>query len=337
VVKKVAVLLALGVMLLVGFGYAGRGASRGAGPAAGPDVGGKLAYVRAGGLWLYADGNQRQLTNGPQDAADKRDVQPAFSPDGTQIVYTRMDEGFSDLYRLDVADPSQTVALTENRPSVETGASGYNVEALWAMQPAWSLDGERIAYVTDVGTEYPGLFSMDPNGTRSRRLESLNHGIQGVEDPSWSPDGNRIAVANYVTGSGNGQIWSLNIATGRWTEITAAKEGAYDPAWSPDGTWIAFTMRQGNQHNIYVVPTDAEQWTEDHPTPIQLTTDGASRSPAWSPDGTRIAYLSLKDASFDIYTGEVQSGPTGNPILGTVQGLTEKANIDATSGLAWGQ
>jgi TolB protein len=339
VVKKIAVLSALAILGLMLIGSAGRHAPQ----MAGPDVGGKIAYVRTNSIWLYSNGEQQQLTSGPQDRNDKRDAYPSFSPDGTQMVYTRYDEGFSDLYRLDVSNPSEPVALTNNRPTVEVGQAGgpgitgYNEQALWALQPAWSPDGASIAFTIDAGTEYPGLFSIDPDGIRQVKLESLNHGIQTVERPTWSPDGSKIAVANYVTDNGKGQIWIRNLQLGRWIALTNSADGAYDPAWSPDGEWIAFTMRQGSSHNIYVVPTDAQTWEGDYPTPVQVTTDGASRLPVWSPDGTRLAYLSLRDTSFDLYAGDIEIKANGAPGLVTVQRLTEKAHIDASGGISWGQ
>jgi TolB protein len=144
-------------------------------------------------------------------------------------------------------------------------------------------------------------------------------------------------VGNYTgTRNGKGQIWSYNLETGRWVELTDSDDGAYDPAWSPDGAWVAFTMREGSSHNLYIVPTDAELWEGTHPTPVQVTTDGNSRTPTWSPDATQLAYFSMRDGLFDVFAADFQLDSFGNPKLGPVSRLTENANIDGSSGLSWG-
>lgn len=336
-VKKSIVVLLLGFCALVALTYIrGHNGSTASGLSA-PALAGKIAYARAGALWMYANGKQQQLTAGPKDKLDKRDAEPAFSPDGTELVYVRFDEGFSDLYKLSVSSPADTQALTDNRPNAETGSADYAATALWTMQPAWSPNGERIAYTSDVRTEYPGLFSMNTNGESINKLEYLDHSQQAVEHPTYSPDGTKIAVANYLTNNGTGQIWSLTPETGKWTELTDSKDGAYDPAWSPDGEWIAFTMREGTANNIYIIPTNAEKWTDKYPTPIKLTTDGASRDPAWSPDGAHLAYVSLKDASFDLHVADFKIDDSGTPSLQNASQLTSGAGLDATSGLSWGK
>lgn len=347
--KKLIVILALalfGAALLGGVQRGANADTRMASLNAGPNVGGKLAYTVGGAIWLYNGGDQRQLTKGPADKQDKRDAMPAFSPDGSQLVYTRFDEGYSDLYKLDVSSPAGTRALTDHRPNAEVGAvdpngrNGWSDQALWALYPTFSPDGSNIAYTTDIGIEYPGLFLMGPNGQHERRISWLDHSKQTVEHPTWSPAGDKIAVANYVdTKDGIGQIWVLNLDAGKWTPITESKGGAYDPAWSPDGEWIAFTMREGAAHNIYIAPTDPQKWTAQVPTTYKLTTDGESRTPAWSPDGFKLAYISLKDGSFDLYSAKFSPGSSssGQPTITDIQKLTDKANIDATGGLTWGK
>lgn len=343
--KKLIVTMALALFGAMLIGSVPRGAiSRLASSTSAPNVGGKLAYARGGAIWLYSNGDQHQLTKGPADKADKRDAMPAFSPNGSQIVYTRFDEGYSDLYKLDVSSPEDSRAITDHKPNVEVGSvdpnnrNGWSDLALWALYPTFSPRGDNIAYTTDIGIEYPGLFLMGPNGQRERRISTLDHSRQTVEHPTWSPDGNKIAVANYVdTKGGTGQIWVLNLETNKWTALTEAKDGAYDPSWSPDGEWIAYTMREGKEHNIYMVATDPQKWTEQMPTPYKLTIDGASRLPAWSPDGSKLAYISLKDGSFDLYSAQFSANTGTQPAIANIQKLTDKANIDATGGLNWGK
>lgn len=349
-VRKIAVLLVLGTMLLIAATTWGRSSGNMVGSLAGPDMGGKIAYARGGALWLYSGGDSKQLTTGPKDKQDKRDAYPSFSPDGTEIVYSRIDEGFSDLYKLDLGDPNHPLALTDHRPTVDVGQveipgvqEGYNTQALWANYPAWSPNGQEIAFLSDVGTEYPNLRVISPGhepGQTTTSLSSppgLDWSRQTVEHPSWSPTGTKIVVTTYQTDGAIGQIWIYNITTERWTAVTRSKDGAYDPAWSPDGTWIAFAMREGGATNIYVVNSDPQTWTDEFPTPVQLTTDGASRSPAWSPDGSRLAYVSLQGTSFELVAADFKVDVTDMPGLDSPQKLTDNANIDAPSGLTWGR
>lgn len=350
--RKIIVILALALLgaTMLGTWRGGLNAgNRVAGISSAPgaaEVGGKIVYAKGGAIWVYTNGRETRLTRGPEDAADKRDRMPSLSPDGTEVAYIREDEGFSDLYKLSINNPDEPEALTDYRPDAETGALdptgrglGYAEQALWALYPAWSPDGTELAWTHDRGIEYPGLFRIDADGDNPVRLSMLDHSMQAIERVSWSPDGTQIAAANYVGTEpyNTGQIWVLNLETGRWLDYTRVKDGAYDPAWSPDGEWIAFVQREGTSTNIYVMRADPDDWEGEGTEPIlyKLTTDGASRSPAWSPDGTQLAYIALEDSTFDIYTADF-SATGGTPSIDNIQRLTDNAAVDAPSGLSWG-
>jgi len=68
-------------------------------------------------------------------------------------------------------------------------------------------------------------------------------------DPSWSPDGEKIAFESKR--SGNFEIYVVAVSRGHARKITR-DEGGADPAWSPDGRAIAF-VRDGG---VFVMRAD---------------------------------------------------------------------------------
>jgi TolB protein len=270
-------------------------------------VPGKIAFAREGNLWLLEGGVMTQLTKGGKD------LQPAWSPDGTVIAYVKKEQDYSDIL-LYVVGSGDFKPLTNNRLARST----------WVFRPTWSPDGKQIAYVSDQFSWDMGLHLMNANGTGSRRL-TQGEGSGGVDNPTWSPDGKTIALAAFR--SGTQQIWLYTLATGRWTQVTSHQEGAYDPRWSPVEDRLAYTAREDRKNDIWV--TDLEGKTKK-----RLTTLGAARAPAWSPDGKFLAWVAEQNGSFDIWAASVER-VDGELVLGTPAKLTNGLQVDPTSGLSW--
>lgn len=142
-----------------------------------PD-GTRLAYSASGDIYVMgADGsNVQRITTSRQG-----DYHPSWSPDGSTIVYwhgsnSGIDGGppDSEIFAIPVSGGTPT-RLTQNDVS--------NIE------PAWSPDGELIAYWND-----GQIWVMRADGSEPRRMFE---GEGGGWAPSWSPDGTRIAFLTY--------------------------------------------------------------------------------------------------------------------------------------------
>jgi TolB protein len=306
--------------LVLGAGLVWGSRAPGAAPAlaVAPRIEGRIAYASRGSIYLWSGGKAERLTSNDHDTS------PSLSPDGAEVAFARVDPiGWSDLYMVPTnGGPARPVTDNRPGPNSEVGTQAYAEASLRMLQPAWSADGSRLAFISDSGTPEMALWVADGAGEDRHRLTQLQGGL---ERPVWSPDGTEIAATTY--GTGRAQVWSYNLNTGEWREIAAPPDGAYDPAWSPDGRWIVYTAREGRANDLWVVPADRNS------DPVRLTSSGNARSPAWAPSGTQVAFIAEHDGTFDLYVLDITAGDTIS--AGSPQQVTSNAALDAPSGLSW--
>lgn len=172
------------------------------------DDGKFIAYTSAqnGFYEIYranADGsNQTRLSDGVDVGAV--DDSPAWSPDGTQLVFVR-NRQFWTVGR----DGGIAVKLSNGSDEDE--------------QPSWSPDGTKIAFVRNWSSATAQVWLMDADGTNQRNLSNDEWSFNRT--PAWSPDGSRIAFHRY------NHIWVMEADGSNQTQVTfpvGTVGGGYD-------------------------------------------------------------------------------------------------------------
>ena len=270
------------------------------------DVQAQIAFSsnRDGNLEIYvmgADGgNLRRLTNNADG-----DWDPSWSPDGKRIVFVSGRDGdvdlqhgapIPDIYAMD-ADGSNQRNLTNNPHNDRS--------------PAWSPDGRRIAFMSDMTGDYD-IYVIDADGTNQQNLS--NHPL-GDRNPSWSPDGAHIVFSarreeHFENEAAlTNEIYVMEVDGGNQRRLTDNRNNDWEPSWSPDGKRIAFMAdRKGNIDKFDIYVMDADGGNQQNLTQHRAW-DG---SPSWSPDNERIVFHSKRDGNYEIYVMDADGGNLQN-------------------------
>ena len=149
----------------------------------------------------------------------------------------------------------------------------------------------RIAFISsfrgNVGEDNGWSFDLWVMDADGGNPVNLTNDLEYNRQPTWSPDGQRIAFARSLSFlDSDWDIWVIDADGGNLVQLTQGPSQDRDPAWSPDGQRIAY----GSDRDIWVMDADGSN-------PVNLATDfSIDFGPAWSPDGQRIAYASLPDS-----------------------------------------
>ncbi len=274
-------------------------------PAVSPD-GRKIAFVSnrpgQGGayseIWVMSiDGKDaHQLTSAAQvKSGPKEAYEPAWSPDGGQIVFRRGEGAKADLWVLELASGK----LTKLATAYEKGPAGYDGA------PAFSPDGEQIAFVKGFGRA-ADIWVYDLYGPHQGESRPVIHALNVAENgPSWSPNGAQIVYSrgDEIAGAG---VWVANADGSDQHPLIQPRpdaEGkAYSdlaPRFSPDGRKIVFeSSRDGIAHTVNAESGEGECKEGEDETPagaIEIFTMNADGS-----DLTRLTTAASSEGPQDL-------------------------------------
>ena len=195
-------------------------------------------------------------------------LSPAWSPDGRELAYSSSRTGDPEIWISD-ANGNLSRRITSFR--------GPDVSPVFNPRT-----GEQIAWISG-RTGLPQLYTMNADGSSPQRLTAAENGSpEGyATSPSWSPNGQFIAFAwdrKYGPGAPGGQdIYVINVATGKWTQLTHEGGRCDFPSWSPDGRHIVYANSADGRAEHTRIWTMLPDGTQRRP----LTGPGADM-PNWS-------------------------------------------------------
>ena len=199
-------------------------------------------------------------------------AEAAFPGRNGDIAFTNYD-GTADIYRIN-PDGTGLERLTD--------IGG------WSQYPAYSADGQRIAFQNDaddmdeVGRD---IWVMDADGKNETNLTNT----PSVDEwfPAWFPSGNKVVYS----GSAGIEVITLN-ANDEVVNATRLTGGTH-PAISPNGEKLAFSSARDRDSEIYVMRSRFPEGPGNHP--VNLTNNAVhDADPNWAPDSSKVVYESCQ-------------------------------------------
>ena len=204
----------------------------------------------------------------------RRIANMAASPGGKRIIF----EARGELFNVPVKD-GYVINMTRS-----SGAFDQN--------PAWSPDGEQIAYWSDKSGEYQIHLQSADGGSSGRQLTTRSQGFGYAL--FWSPDSTKLAFIDETNTISiiDVETGETSIAGNYYWNLGHGARFAYTLAWSPDSRWLAFDKGMENSNNaLFIYDSEAG---EAHQVTSGYYNDAG---PVFSTDGKYLFFRSDRNMS----------------------------------------
>ncbi|MET0772087.1 MAG: hypothetical protein ABWZ82_03300 [Candidatus Limnocylindrales bacterium] len=327
---------------------------------------GLIAYELDGDIWV-ADPDTtepRVLVDGPA-----REYDPWWSRDGSRLVYAIATDG-GDLLRTIRPDGTDEITLTPEPLAIswyDWSPDGRELAIAWdadgdgttslgllaadgrgpttletgmeSMYPMWSPDGSTILF-RGVVEGVPGLYTVPATGgpvsaplvvtDATTDMFREYGGENDIQEPTWSPDGTRIAyhALEVVPGAGiDGNGYRVHVMDADGTndhviEASPESDDEWGALWAPDGRSLAFQTLDADPDaqdemgryalEVAVATTDGDAATIRRLGPVtyrRVPYSPNRTSFGWAPDSSTIVAADPKVATMTLDLG------TGAPTM----------------------
>lgn len=217
---------------------------------------------------------------------------PRVSPDGSMIAFQLRRGTDYEVYVMDL-DGGQR----EN----------VSMHPDFDVNPAWSPDGARLAFMSTRGFElggigpFPGHIYARALGSDSLEQVARQPLTSSFGPSDWSPDGGTILIARDDDEGTN--VYALDIATGNEVRLTSGEGAKYSATYSHSGDRIAFHAEADGVSQIVVLDLLTRE--------VRVVTDGPGLrySPQWSPDDSWLMFSGSEDGlQYDVRAVRVSDG-----------------------------
>lgn len=241
-------------------------------------------------VWVDDQGREMQRLGQPDPLAP---LNPALSPDGRTVAFSRIEDGTTDLWGPDT-----------ERAILERLTSGQGNDSF----PVWSRGGGHLIFVGRAGpsTEGPAAVIESPvggAGAEARRKVAETGAPQDV-----SPDGRHLLTRRGTADASD--LWAEPLSgTGEAVAVATSSFAEYNAVFSPDGRWVAYQTTESGRSEVVV-----QRFPEPRDR-TRVSAEGGGQA-QWSPDGQAVYYVALDGMLTRVPFQPTAEGP---PRIGTAE------------------
>jgi hypothetical protein len=252
----------------------------------------------------------------------RRTRDPDLSHDGHNVVYVTDRAGTTTLRMADFIAGGKVAnerALVASRRDEQVFTPRFSPDDRYVAYSAWTRGGYRDLRVFD---------------RQSNTLNSFWKDRSIDQEPSWSPDGRWLYFSSDRGGISN--IFALELATGRLSQVTNVVTGAFSPEVSPDGRRLVYVGYNSGGFDLYVIDIDRSAWLPPPPTPaarddrVFLDDRGTVAPAAYNPLPTLRPRALLLDYTSDSSGTRFIATVNGGDIVG-LHSLSASAVFDSNN------